>query len=274
MSSSYYEQRKSHQMTYYYESRVRAFAARSPNANARRSARRSLSRRGGLRHTNDTVHYRRRAHPARAPRVVKGLVHVTDDGDDGCRGGAKSSWCAEGLCATYFAPDAANPRPAGRKDCSATEDAVILFFSSSSYIAMDIMETPLPTATPMPMSAPSEMMERDVYTDWTLGMLRVREVSERVCGGARGERRSAPLRREAKKSSRGGFVCFTAQTMTFSREMRGSADAPRRLGERPRAANARERRVTSDANTSGPLERRRDARTRDPARPPSTRTWS
>ena len=67
--------------------------------------------------------------------------------------------------ATYFAPDAANPRPAGRKDCSATEDAVILFFSSSSYIAMDIMETPLPTATPMPMSAPSEMMERDVYTD-------------------------------------------------------------------------------------------------------------
>ena len=131
-----------------------------------------------------------------------------------------------------------------------------------------------PTATPMPMSAPSEMMERDVYTDWTLGMLRVREVSERVCGGARGERRSAPSRREAKKSSRGGFVCFTAQTMTFSREMRGSADAPRRLGERPRAANARERRVTSDANTSGPLERRRDARTRDPARPPSTRTWS
>jgi hypothetical protein len=30
---------------------------------------------------------------------------------------------------------------------------------------MDIMETPLPTATPMPMSAPSEMMEREVYTD-------------------------------------------------------------------------------------------------------------
>ena len=94
----------------------------------------------------------------------------------------------------HFAPDAANPRPAGRKDCSATEDAVILFFSSSSYIAMDIMETPLPTATPMPMSAPSEMMERDVYTDWTLGMSRLREGYERVCVVKRGGRRSASRR--------------------------------------------------------------------------------
>ena len=130
-------------------------------------------------------------------------------------------------------------------------------------------------ATPMPMSAPSEMMERDVYTDWTLGMLRVREVSERVCGGARGERRSAPVQARPKNRVEGVLCVFSQRRqMTFSREMRGSADAPRRLGERPRAANARERRVTSDANTSGPLERRRDARTRDPARPPSTRTWS
>ena len=30
------------------------------------------------------------------------------------------------------------------------------------YMAMDIMETPEPTATPMPMRAPREMMEREV----------------------------------------------------------------------------------------------------------------
>ena len=96
----------------------------------------------------------------------------------------------------------------------------------------------------------------------------------RGSAGARGERGGQRRIGEAKKSSRGGFVCLTAQTIAFSREMRGSADAPRRLGERPRAANARERRVTSDASTSGPLERRRNARTRNPARPPNARTWS
>ena len=59
-----------------------------------------------------------------------------------------------------MAAEAAKPWEMGREDVSTTELATILFFCSSSSIAMDIMETPEPTATPMPTRPPREMMER------------------------------------------------------------------------------------------------------------------
>lgn len=54
--------------------------------------------------------------------------------------------------------DAANPRAV--EGFSTTEGATI--FCSSSAMAMAIMETPEPTATPMPMRPPREMMESAV----------------------------------------------------------------------------------------------------------------
>ena len=69
------------------------------------------------------------------------------------------------MVGSYLDPEAANPWVMGRKLCSTTDEATILFFCSSSIIATDIMETPEPTATPMPMRPPREMMEREVYTD-------------------------------------------------------------------------------------------------------------
>ena len=76
-------------------------------------------------------------------------------------GFALAGWYTRSVVlASYLAAEAAKPWEMGREDRSTTELATILFFCSSSSIAMDIMETPEPTATPMPMRPPREMMER------------------------------------------------------------------------------------------------------------------
>uniref|UniRef100_A0A7S0IAB1 Uncharacterized protein n=1 Tax=Micromonas pusilla TaxID=38833 RepID=A0A7S0IAB1_MICPS len=70
------------------------------------------------------------------------------------RGGPASPPGAQRRSAT----DAAKPREA--EGFSTTEGATA--FASSSAMAMAIMETPEPTATPMPTRPPREMRERAV----------------------------------------------------------------------------------------------------------------
>ena len=68
-------------------------------------------------------------------------------------------------------PLAAKPRDGTRADASLTEATTACCFCSSSTMAMDIMDTPEPIATPVPTSPVRARMDMETYTDCVLGIM-------------------------------------------------------------------------------------------------------